>query len=64
MTDKPFSPSTDTPFVPQNYYMQALITKLICKRPHMSKDLNYSFSVQKGINNFIKDLNHFKLPMK
>ena len=46
--DKPFSPSTDTPFIPENYFMQIIITKVTCKRPQPSADTKYTFGVLKG----------------
>ena len=48
--DKPFSPSTDTPFKVENFFLQIIISKLDCKRPHTSANIDYSFSIQKGIS--------------
>lgn len=48
MMDKPFSPSTNTPFKAENFYLQVIVTKLICKRAHISKDCNYTFGIFKG----------------
>ena len=53
MTDKPFSPSTNTPFKVENYYMQMILTKITCKLPQPSQDFKYSFSVHKGIHRSI-----------
>jgi hypothetical protein len=46
--EKPFSPSTDSPFKAENYYMQIQVARLICKRPQPSADYRFTFSIFRG----------------